>query len=555
MTIIPKKPLDKRAIEILVHGTRDDRVELCRQDPKYFAIYYFSEYFEYKIPQFHLDFYDDCRALVHGEIDEAAWIGYRECAKTSIAKTAYITWMICYQKKRFINVDSYDKANAESLLFDVVVNLQTNQKIIRDFGHLYYRKKKAVKGDEEDPGSSMKRTASFITENKIKCEAFSTQETTRGRVYGIYRPDAYLIDDVETAKTKDSAAVRASIIAHIDELKAGLAGSACVLYLGNYIIEDGVVSYIMDSLKRNQRTRLRFVPVVDDRGNISWPDKYVKTDKEAAEINKTIEDPRKRKISLESKRRALGDAVYEAEMMNNPGKTGDYYFDRDLVKLAMSKCFDPKKVTGNFKMWFEYNPTHSYGIGGDTSEGIGRDSNASTVIDFTTRPNRVVATFADNKMSPNVFAHELKREGDMYGEALIAPEINNTGYATIAELQLIYDNIYRREVKNRISNQTTNEYGWRTTLGNKYDILGNFKTAWEDGELEIYDIELLTEMYHFRIADMNQIKAVPGMTRHFDKLMSAAIAWELKRHVTMSKQDPKRITLFKSPQKKWEGLL
>lgn len=549
----PKKQVDRRAIDLLLNGTQEERLYLCSLDPKYFAIYYFSEYFDYTLPSFHLDFYDDVRRLVEGELDEVAWIAYRESAKTSIAKIAYITWMICYQKKRYINVDSYDKANAEATLFDVTLHLQTNQKIIADFGHLYYRKTKTVKGDEDDEGTKMKRMGSFITENRIKCEAFSTQESTRGRLFGIFRPDAYLLDDLETSKTKDSAAIKAHIISHINELKGGLSTGACILYLGNHIIEEGVVSYIMDGVRRlGPRGVVRNIPVVDNAGVISWPDKYVKTDKEAAEANKDITDPRRRKVSLEAKRRALGDEVFEAEMMNNPGKTGDYYFNRAKVKLAMLKCFDPEEKVGELKVWFPYDPMHTYAIGADTSEGIGRDSNASAIINFKMKPATVVATYANSKIPPNVFAWELKNQGHMYGKCIICPEMNNTGYATLAELQNIYDNIYQREVKHRISNQLINEWGWRTTLGNKWEILGNLKSSWEAGELDIFDIDLLTEMYHFRKADLNQLKVEEGMTRHFDKLMAAAIAWEMRRHVQFSVDDKKG--MFKSPQKKYEGI-
>ena len=91
--------------------------------------------------------------LVVGKIKDAAWLAYRESAKTSIAKMA-LAWIIARQvvidtlrqsgddvsrwgERHYINVDSYDKSNAESILFDVVTELQTNQLLIEDFGHLY----------------------------------------------------------------------------------------------------------------------------------------------------------------------------------------------------------------------------------------------------------------------------------------------------------------------------------------------------------------------------------------------------------------------------------
>ncbi len=554
MKLSPKKEVDSRAYQLLVEGTRDQRLFLCSLDPKYFAIYYFPEFFDYKSPMFHLDFYDDARRLIEGELDEAAWIAFRESAKTSIAKIAFITWAICFRKKRYIKVGSYDKENAESLLFDVTVALQTNKRIIEDFGHLFYRK--ATKEENDEEGSKMKRLSSFVTENKIKVEAHSTQESTRGRVYKNFRPDLYLMDDIENDKTIKSFPTMASIQRHVDELISGLAPGACVLWLGNLIFEDGVVAALMERLRKNPlRAVVRNIPVMDQRGVIAWPDKYVKTDAERDELNKTVENPRRRKVSLESKRRQLTDPVFEKEMMNNPGKAGDYVFDREKVKRAMLTAYTPIKTNVEFQIWKEFQPGHEYAGGGDTSEGIGKDANASAFIDFTSIPNCVVATFQNNLIKPNIFGKEFCRQGNLYGECLLCPEINNTGHATLAAMQdEDYGNIYQREDSKKVNNQLTNEYGWRSR--DKYELVGPFKTAFEDGELEIYDLALLTEMLHYTKNDLNRMKDEEGVTRHFDKLQAAMLAYRMKKTLALMSVDEKkrRGNIFKSRQKKAEPL-
>jgi hypothetical protein len=40
-------------------------------------------------------------------------------------------------ERLYVNIDCYDKSNAESILFDVVTELQTNDLLIGDFGQLY----------------------------------------------------------------------------------------------------------------------------------------------------------------------------------------------------------------------------------------------------------------------------------------------------------------------------------------------------------------------------------------------------------------------------------
>ena len=237
--------LTKAKIEAAIRGTPDERKYLCSKSFALFVLVYFSEFFTYKIPAFHQDFYDDCERMALGELDSVAWIAFRESGKTSIAKM-FLTWNICYQTKRYINWVSYDRKSGEMSLFDVITWLQTNEKLIADFGHFYTEK-------QDDSVKKLKRISSFITTNKIKVEVFSTGMPTRGRIYLQYRPDLFILDDVENSETVRSSVVTQGIISHIDEMRAGLSPSACVLYLGNYLSESGVVKYIMDLCNRSPR--------------------------------------------------------------------------------------------------------------------------------------------------------------------------------------------------------------------------------------------------------------------------------------------------------------
>ena len=516
--------LNPKVTEIIMNGTKAQRVYACSRSFPHFALYYFTEYFNYKIAPFHWDFYDDCQKLSDGRLKDVAWIAFRESAKTSIAKI-FITWCILYKKKKYINYDSYDKSNSEAALFDIAVSIQTNKKILSDFGQLYYPSKQ--KGKDDSKEAKIKRISNFITENKVKVEAFSTQEPIRGRIFQNQRPDLVIFDDVESSRTKDSYPTIIKIREHIDECRSGLPQEGAILYLGNYITEDGVIAYIMNSLKDRDNAIVRFVPVIKD-GKPTWPDKYAMTDEEAIRRNEGVESS-KRVISLEAKRRDLGDSVFETEMMNNPAKAGDNIFDRAVIDIKKRLCSEPKNINAGFKTWFDYIPTHRYGIGADTAEGIGRDSCASVVIDFSTIPNRVVGTYESSVIPPDMFGHELIRQGKMYGTCILAPELNNTGYASIAIIGENYpeDKIYHHTTRDKLTNEQTKKMGWHTNSSTKPSALYELKSAVEDGNLEIYDLDLLNELSHYQIRDLKSAKK-PGMTRHFDKLIACAIAWQLR---------------------------
>lgn len=504
---------------------------ICKTQPLYFAIYYFTEYFTYKIPDFHYDMYQDIQKLATLELNEAAWIMYRDSAKTSLAKIAFAVWMIATKQTKYLNWDSYDGGNSEQALFDITVALQTNKKLIADYGHIY--QKKASKDAMSE--AKMKRIKSFITETDIKVEAFSTQESTRGRIYKNNRPDCYILDDVENFKTITSYPAIAKIIKHYDELKAGLPANARILLLGNYITEEGAVAYMMDAVQRNPKGKLRNIPVVQ-AGQITWPDKYVKTNAEAAAINATVADPKEWKISLEAKEASLGKRVHQAEMMNNPAHGEDKVFDRDRIEEMLKNARLPIRNVAGLKIWADFSPAHRYAIGADTAKGIGRDSNASAIIDFSTIPNKVVATYKNNLMAPDIFGYELKRQGELYGLPLIAPEGNNTGYATITTLKKIYPlvNIYVPLKDEKVKSPQSDEYGWWTDNATKPEMIFQLKRAIEDGLLVCFDEDVINELKYYAQKDLQTYKLVEGMTRHFDLVIALAIAWQLRTHAKLS---------------------
>src|SRR3990167_5675178 len=275
----------KELLELLKNGTQAERVYICEKNLNLFWMYYFPEFFIYKPAPFHFDFGDDWIKLERGILTEAAWIAFRESAKTSWGKIGIIH-AIVYKKKNYINWDSYDKANSEAALFDIAVWLQTNKALQADFNQQLSR----TSSQDKEEGQKVRRMGNFVTNNGIKVEAFSTQESTRGRIYKIHRPDMYVFDDFENSKTKDSYPVTKKVIDHIDEAKAGLGPEGSILYLGNYISEEGSVNHIVEQVKMNPKGMVRMIPVVTGR-EIAWPDKYELNDKDASIANQEIEDP------------------------------------------------------------------------------------------------------------------------------------------------------------------------------------------------------------------------------------------------------------------------
>jgi predicted phage terminase large subunit-like protein len=375
--------INKKALEMVINGTPEERKYLCEKDFSLFMCYYFMDYIKYPFAPFHYEFFQDIKDLDNRVIRELAWIAFRESAKTSFAKI-WLAWVICFQKKNYINVDSFDRENAERILFDLVLEMQTNRLIRQDFGNLYNAKK--------DPNEvSQKRINNFVTNNGVRVEAHSTQESVRGRLHGNQRPDCLLLDDFETNKTKDSVAYTTQVMEHINEFKGGLDSKAMVLYLGNYITEYGSIQSLMDRAVEDDRLRVRVVALLEGE-EPTWPQKYCLTDEEAEETGK---------VSINDIRKKLGSQVFMVEMMNQPIDDSVAEFKKEWYKYTTMEELKEKETLN----WGTIDPSFSEKTSADYT-GI--------VVNMVTENNHWNIMSFGEKMNPKQLIARMFELYDKY---------------------------------------------------------------------------------------------------------------------------------------------
>jgi phage terminase large subunit-like protein len=319
--------MTKQALEKMMDGTQAERVFLAQHSFGLFCLYYFPDYFKYKLAPYHYDFFSDCHDLVDDKIREVAWIAFRESGKTSIAKL-FVIWMVAFEKRSYLNVDSFDKENAERILFDVAFEMVNNQRLQQDFGVLFAKSR----GIDE---IKQNRISNFVTENGIRVEAHSTQESVRGRLHLNKRPDCLILDDIETNKTKDSQAYTKQVADHISEAMAGMSVNGFMLYLGNYITEAGNINALFERAKKDSNIRVRNIPVVID-GKPAWDAKYCMEDSEVKDTGK---------VSIESKRTQLGSLVFSYEMMNQPIDEMMAEFKKQYVQMEVEATVGQKETS------------------------------------------------------------------------------------------------------------------------------------------------------------------------------------------------------------------
>ena len=188
--------------------------------------------------------------------------------------------------------------------------------------------------------------------------------------------------------------------------------------------------------------------------------------------------------------------------------------------MLTKKCENGELIQG----WIIYEHPitgHHYVIAADVAEGLGQDSSAAVVIDFTARIPKIVATYTNNKIDPGIFAYELQWAGHFFKSAFIAVERNNHGHTTILRLRDIYS-------EDRIFQESTNKWGWHTNLVTKPKMMFDLAEAIQNELLDIPSRAILAEMQTYDKSELSAIRFNPEATKHWDLLMATAIGFQMR---------------------------
>ena len=223
---------------------------------------------------------------------------------------------------------------------------------------------------------------------------------------------------------------------------------------------------------------------------------------------------------------ASGRKIFDAKTIN--------YRLAEIKQNQKDGRWQTPQVAGDWTYFDKYKPNHAYALGADVAEGVGLDSSTCVIIDFTAKTPIVVARYANKWIAPDVFAYEIVAGAKAYGNPLVAVERNNIGHTTVTTLKEIYPNLFFETINDRLLNKETDRLGFLTTRSSKPRILFGFRNAMEEGDIEIPDRVILREAQRFDHKDLSVLKLAQDeeeASRHFDVLMAACIAYEMKDYV------------------------
>lgn len=199
--------------------------------------------------------------------------------------------------------------------------------------------------------------------------------------------------------------------------------------------------------------------------------------------------------------------------------SGNKLFDEN--SLAKLEIHPPIRQENEWSYYAEPQIGHKYIWGADVGEGIGKDHSTIVIWNITLLKPVVVATYKNNKIAPDIFAHEIKNGATKYSYAFGAVERNNHGHTVISKLRDIYPEqlIYKDDKE---------KYGWHTNLVLKPKMLFDLNTAVNNELVDIPSQGIVSEMRRYDKEDLRIKGYDEEATEHFDLLMATAIGFQMK---------------------------
>lgn len=249
---------------------KETRYELLKSDLYLFSIYYFTNIFkDYKSSDFQKEW---CKDLLTNK--NILIKAFRESAKTTFA-IIKIIHTIVYDQKRFIMFYCYDKAKATSRLYDIILHLQTNERLKGDFWELFWWVKK-------DDTKEKKSIPEFITVNHIKVKANSIWESPRWLMYSNkqwnFRPDLVVLDDIDVDKSVSNIEMIDKNYLWIKgELLGWISWDCQIIFLWNTIKSDWIVPRFENDYKNSDEWIIRSKAIIEN-WEITWASRFTQED-------------------------------------------------------------------------------------------------------------------------------------------------------------------------------------------------------------------------------------------------------------------------------------
>ena len=202
-----------------------------------------------------------------------------------------------------------------------------------------------------------------------------------------------------------------------------------------------------------------------------------------------------------------------------------------LSKLVFNTPF---REQHGVKIYKEPIKDHVYSMTVDVSEGVGLDSSSFVIVDCSTIPYELVATYKDANISQLLFPTLLDSIARYYNEASVLIEVNiGSQVVNILHQDLEYENVVMTKMSGRkgtvigaAGNQ--NRLGIKTTKVTKRIGCSNLKSIIESNKILLNDYDVINELSTY-VVDGTSYNAEEGY--HDDLVMCLVLfAWMMQQN-------------------------
>lgn len=466
------------------------------------------------------------------------FVGFRESAKTSRVKFNE-TYLSLYlpQYSDYTNIVSEDGGSAN----------QFNMDLFNTFG---FSKISHYFPDTIAPSQTKKKEsqtmAKFTTTGGVTYAASAARKSKRGNVQmdidesaevDTKRPKKAIFDDIENEQTLLSMATTEQIYSVMNATTDGLDQILGFwVLLGNYLSLRGNIANYLNKYENDDDVFILKIPILDDEGNPTWPDKYTTTDEEA---RKAL-DEGKLKRSIESIQRDSDN--FDTEYQNNPRRNLVYFDDSMLAgfdeELLVSEHYRDSMGLLTIE---DPHETGTYVMSVDSATGVGKDESAFSLLKIDGLWYEEVANFKSRKIRPEDFAPYTANIARTYNNALIVPENNYPGNEYIAFLRQTYGNIFVLETKTDKDGRQEKVYGAPTNIKTKPEMFKHAKKVFKSKLFKPRSRETYKQIAEYPSNEVMTVTQRDGGGGHFDLLMATVIGLYYANSLSTESSEETRI--------------
>lgn len=300
-----------KATPVNLHETpaeKKTRMDYLEDNPLKWAQYYFPHYCTSAFAPFHLAFFK--RILKNAEWYEViSWA--RELAKSVITMIVVLFLVLTGRKKNVLLV-SNSESNAKRLLLPYKSELESNNRIINDYG------------DQQSLGNW--EAGEFITKKGASFRALGAGQSPRGTRNDAARPDVVLVDDIDTdEECRNPQRIKDKMEWIEDALYPTRSTSNPLLWIacGNIIAKYSCITEMAKKADHHDIVNIR-----DKEGKSTWP----------AKNTESLIDRVLSKISWRAAQK---------EYFNNPINLGDTFKEITYGKCPPLKHCDQVEIYGD----------------------------------------------------------------------------------------------------------------------------------------------------------------------------------------------------------------